>query len=368
MTQRLRRQAAAAAQTPGVLLRAAMAYRWDLPAIVHRYFLALSRRYFPREALSLGLLDPTSHVESFDKLSSKTEMYRVQARLNPRSWEGVLSDKGMFYRFAKASGLPVPRLLGMFDRDKGGWSFSGRVLDCEEAWADFFLQECPPDFVTKPGRSSYGEGVRVFRRQGDVLVDGEGQGWAPAALIESLRADPKSSHVIQERIFNHEDLAVLSGGLGLQTVRVMTYIARSGEPVVLAAFFRAVVGSNWIDNHVHGGTGNLIVDVDHRTGILLKAQRESPGLGFVEITRHPDTERAMAGERIPMWEDVLDLALRAARAVSPIRTVGWDVAVTPTGPVLVEGNFWYDPPAEGFRMNELYSALAEDTPPARNAG
>ncbi len=368
MTQRLRRQAAAVAQTPGVLLRAAMAYRWDIPAIVHRYTLALQRRYFPREALGLGLLNPASRVETFDKLSSKTEMYRVQAGLNPRPWEWVLSDKGMFYRFAKASGLPVPRLLGVFDRERGGWSFSGRVLDSEDAWADFFLRECPSDVVTKPGRSSYGKGVRVFRRQGDVLVDGEGEGWTPAALVGALRADPNSSHVIQERIFNHEDLAVLSGGPGLQTVRVITCIMRSGEPVVLAAFFRSVVGSNWIDNHVHGGTGNLIVDLDHRTGTMLKAQRESPGDGFVEVTRHPDTGRVLAGERIPLWNEVLDLALRSARAVAPVRTVGWDVAVTPSGPVLVEGNFWYDPPAEGFRMNELFSALAADRPLERSAG
>ncbi len=149
-----------------------------------------------------------------------------------------------------------------------------------------------------------------------------GVGWTPAGLVGALRADPHSSHVIQERLFNHEDLAVLSGGPGLQTVRVMTYIMRSGEPVVLAAFFRSVVGSNWIDNHVHGGTGNLIVDLDHHTGIMLKAQRESPGVGFVEVRRHPDTGRVLAGERIPMWDEVLDLALRSARALRA-RAHGW---------------------------------------------
>jgi hypothetical protein len=368
VTQRLRRQAAAAVQTPGVLLRAAMEYRWDIPAIVHRYVIALRRKYFPREALGLGLLNPAFRVETLDRLSSKGEMCRVQARLNPRSWEWVLSDKGIFFRFAAASGLPVPRLLGVFDRERGGWSFTGRVLRTEDAWADFFLRECPSDVVTKPGRSSYGKGVRVFRRQGDVLVDGEGVGWTPEALVGALKADPNPSHVIQERVFNHENLAVLSGGPGLQTVRVVTYVMRSGEPAVLAAFFRSVVGCNWIDNHVHGGTGNLMVDLDHHTGIMLKAQRQFPGRGFIEVTRHPDTGRVLAGERIPMWDEVLDLARRSARAVAPVRTVGWDIAVTPTGPVLLEGNFWYDPPTEGFRMNELFSALASDEPPGRTAG
>jgi len=345
-----------------------MAYRRDLPGIVHRYVLALKRKYLPNEALALGLLDPSVHVETFEKVSSKGEMVRTQARLNPLSWESVLSDKGMFYRFAMASGLPVPRLLGTFDRGTGGWSFSGRALDSEEAWSDFFLRTCTPDFVIKPNRSSYGQGVRVFHRQGDVLIDGANQSWTPRALVESLLGDPKSSHVVQERLFNHEDLAVLSGSPGLQTVRVMTYLARSGEPVVLGAFFRSVVGSNWVDNHAHGTTGNLIVDLDHRSGILLKARKEGVRPGLVEVPRHPDTGRVLAGERIPMWPEVVDLAVRAARMVDPVRTVGWDVAVTPTGPVLVEGNFWYDPPTVSFRMNELFSVLVEDAPPARIAG
>lgn len=368
MTQRLKRQAVAFAQTPGVLFRASVNYRWDLPGILRRFVLALRRRYFPREALALGLLDPSSHVGAFDKFSSKSEMLRAQGRLNPRSWEWVISDKGMFYRFAMASGLPVPQLLGTYESGKGGWSFSGRVLDTESAWTDFFMHECPPEFVTKPVRSAYGDGVRVFRRQGDVLVDGIGHGWSPSGLVDSLREDEHRSHLIQERVFNHEDLAVLSGGPGLQTVRVMTYLARSGDPIVLGAFFRAVVGSNWVDNHVHGGTGNLIIDLDHRGGTLLRAQRETDGRGFVEVSHHPDTGRMLAGVVIPMWPEVLGLACRAAKAVAPVRTVGWDIAVTPTGPVLVEGNFWYDPPIEGSRMDELFSVLAADTLSARNAG
>ena len=37
------------------------------------------------------------------------------------------------------------------------------------------------------------------------------------------------------------------------------------------------------------------------------------------------------------------LAEQAARAFLPLRTVGWDIAVTPEGPTLIEGNPFWDP-------------------------
>ena len=39
-----------------------------------------------------------------------------------------------------------------------------------------------------------------------------------------------------------------------------------------------------------------------------------------------------------MWREILDLLQEAARVVPSVRYVGWDVAVTPDGPLLVEGN------------------------------
>jgi hypothetical protein len=37
------------------------------------------------------------------------------------------------------------------------------------------------------------------------------------------------------------------------------------------------------------------------------------------------------------------LAERAARTFFPLRTVGWDIALTTDGPALIEGNPFWDP-------------------------
>ena len=46
----------------------------------------------------------------------------------------------------------------------------------------------------------------------------------------------------------------------------------------------------------------------------------------------------MAGMQLPFWDQVVDLGLNAHRALSKTPVVGWDIALTPDGPVLVEGN------------------------------
>lgn len=53
---------------------------------------------------------------------------------------------------------------------------------------------------------------------------------------------------------------------------------------------------------------------------------------------HPDTGCSFIGFRVPCYKEAVDLCRRAARVRPGMRYVGWDVAVTPDGPVLVEGN------------------------------
>ena len=41
---------------------------------------------------------------------------------------------------------------------------------------------------------------------------------------------------------------------------------------------------------------------------------------------------------IPEWEKVKEIALEAHRLLAGIPVIGWDIAVTDTGPVILEGN------------------------------
>lgn len=53
---------------------------------------------------------------------------------------------------------------------------------------------------------------------------------------------------------------------------------------------------------------------------------------------HPETGIHFKGFQIPMWDEVLKMLERAAARVPQIGYVGWDVAITENGPVIIEGN------------------------------
>ena len=55
-------------------------------------------------------------------------------------------------------------------------------------------------------------------------------------------------------------------------------------------------------------------------------------------TLHPVTGAPIAGRKVPLWDGVRALAVEAHRAFRPRVLVGWDIGVSPSWPVLVEGN------------------------------
>ena len=53
---------------------------------------------------------------------------------------------------------------------------------------------------------------------------------------------------------------------------------------------------------------------------------------------HPDTCTPFINFRVPYFDEAIALCKKAAKIRPDMRYVGWDVGITPTGPVLVEGN------------------------------
>ena len=226
-----------------------------------------------------------------------------------------------------------------------------------EDWKRFLHLHVPGEFVAKPLWGVYGRGVSVFRRAGDGFVDHLGELWGTERLVDHLRTD--RGYLVQERLRNHATLHQLSGTQALQTVRVITSKGR-GTLHIIHAHVKIIVGDNIIDNNEGGKTGNLEALVSLEDGTLGPGSRFSQdGSGRVSFEAHPTTRARLEGLRLPFWNDVRELVSLAASLFSPLRTVGWDIAVVEKGPLLVEGNAWYDPPPvlQGLGIDAVMKAL-----------
>jgi hypothetical protein len=309
--------------------------------VLRKLYRALQERYLPEEALEAGLLDPSAPDEDFRKHCSLSTMLKIQSRLNPPTWRPFVFDKGIFYRYCQAAGLPIPPLLAIFSRKTPGWSCNGRLLACREEWTSYFAHDCPPEFVIKPSTGLRGGGIEFFRRVGSEFRTPDGRSFTPEA-IHDLMAGYASAEtfVIQTRLRNHPDLEKLHGTDALHTMRIATLLGPVGTCELLFAIYKIIARNLYIDNYCHGHTGNLSIGIDAETGVLHEHGRP-PGRSPMT---HPKSGAILEGCRVPFWPETLALVERAALKFAPIATIGWDIAVTPAGPVIIEGNLRYEIP------------------------
>jgi Sugar-transfer associated ATP-grasp len=141
--------------------------------------------------------------------------------------------------------------------------------------------------------------------------------------------------LIQPRLVNHEALQGLNNG-ALSTVRVLTCLNEAREPELVGAAMRMAIGSNRTVDNLHAG--GIACAVDLETGVLGPASNLGADSRLGWLGRHPNTGARIEGAQLPMWGDVRKFAVDAHGAFSDRVIVGWDIAITADGPMLVEGN------------------------------
>jgi hypothetical protein len=347
------------------LLRgAASRYRTSLPATAwHAVRVVYGRGFRLSEASFLGMLDPRLPESAFRVHVSRRDMRAIQDRLNPEEFR-PLTDKALFYRYCDELGIPTPKLYALVLEPGTGWRPAGGPLQTLADWTTFLRDDLPEEFVVKPSRLNGGDGIHVFLRDGEGFFDIEaGRSYSVGAFLDDLfpraRAD---TLIVQERVRNHPEIDRLSGTGALQCLRLTT-LAVDGECRVVHAYFRLISGSAIVDNVSDGATGHLVAGVSLDDGALGPAMTtDGDGLGPALLETHPDTGLPVAGLRLPYWEEACSLVCTVAPRFLPLTALGWDVALTPDGPLIVETNWGWDPPNWVPGMPALMQVLADTEP------
>ena len=113
----------------------------------------------------------------------------------------------------------------------------------------------------------------------------------------------------------------------VNTVRVLTIKGK-----IVAATLRQGSGGSFMDN---GTSGGVFAAMDPSSGIVV-----TPGvrLDTRQALRNPTTGVVIPGFRVPMWEETKQMIARAVQVAPETLIIGWDVAYTDDGPILIEGN------------------------------
>ena len=306
--------------------------------------------YRVHEAFRIGLLDPKLKKEQFDRFISRKQLIEVQSKLSPVRLASLLTDRAQFTLYTDALGFPTPKVLGMLWPRYSGVDEHGKSLSQVSDWIQYFDARLTGEFVTKSCGDHYGASVCLYKRVGDEFENlASHQRFSVEGLYaELLIQGRKHGVIIQERVRNHPALIELSQNETLQTIRVVTFIDGSDNFTVLHALFRPVATDEVIDNYNNYDGGVLLARVDVDSGKIIRThfmRDDIPGASIVD--KHPATGVRFSGFQLPDWDAAMDCIREAAFKMRPMRTVGWDLALTPSGPVIIEGNAF-------FNTNYLY--------------
>ncbi len=174
--------------------------------------------------------------------------------------------------------------------------------------------------MAKPVEGSCGIGVEKIR----IAEYG-----SPEAVYDHL-IGLGTPMLLEDVITQHPAVDAIYPG-SINTVRTLS-LHKDGVSHIIATSVRIGANGNHVDNFESGG---MVAPVDEQTGIIkYKAVSKSK----IKFESHPQTGTRIEGFQFPDWDKAMDMVKEAAKVVPQMGYIGWDVAFTPDGPCLVEGN------------------------------
>lgn len=314
-----------------------------------RFFqLATSGQYSPVEIFMEDLLNPAWSDEERNGMISKECFLRFQEKINPASHRYLTEDKIAFHHYCTKNNLSVPELVAVFDPNGQSYWENGQKIGTESDLLNG-LSFYPFDIIVKPACSCHGEGVFALD-----FVDGKhclasNPNLPLSDTFKKAIGKNPDQYILQKRLYSHQALAGLTGNTVLQSLRLITYLDENNQPQLMIRKIKFPKQGSLIDNFAWGINEGRLCLIDQH-GVIEKTVKYSHAKrGLVWHDHVEDVNGQKVKFKIPFWEQCVALVLDAQKVFAPLRTIGWDVAVTDDGPYLIEGNIFWDPlkPQEG---------------------
>ena len=225
----------------------------------------------------------------------------IVARMNDKAYWHFFDNKAEFNQLFAA-------------QVKRGW------LDLTKATREEFeaFVKDRSELICKPIDGSSGQGI--------FKVTAAEHPYA-GKLYDELKS--KNIGIVEDVVRQHEEIAALCP-TSVNTIRIATLLGDKKEGIVYA-YIR--IGNGRVMDNVD--CGGMAAPVDLDTGVVSSVGANKAGEAY-EI--HPMTGKRIPGTQIPYWEEAKAMCLAAMRVIPQVRFVAWDVAITPDGPVFIEGN------------------------------
>jgi alpha-L-glutamate ligase-like protein len=265
-------------------------------------------------------------LKNLNKVLGINARNRIYLRANKKAARGLADDKLKTKKLLRKHAIGTAELVA--------------VIQDSNDLREFDWNSLPNSFVIKPNRGFGGQGILViFNRlkNGNWITTNKRQ-----LTVDDLQAHIRNILDGNFSLLNTADVVLIESRLsmspffkifstnGIPDIRVIVY---NGIPVM--AMLR--VPTKKSEGKANLAQGGIAIGIDIATGRTTYAVVKS-WLYEKEIEIHPDTGVHLRGKKLPVWDDILLTAVRAAD-VTGMRYAGVDVSVDKTiGPVVLELN------------------------------
>lgn len=177
-----------------------------------------------------------------------------------------------------------------------------------------------PVFVSKQVYLAQGQSVE--------LVDMNRTGVSEKEFFDGLIRTGK--HVLEEKIVQTADMAAFNPS-SVNTVRAITFNTRHGFRVPYCMIRTGRPGA-FVDN---SGAGGIQAEIDFARGTVVSDGFDESGNHYAA---HPASGKVFKGFTLPDRDQMEKMIFSCAAKVPDIGFIGWDLAHTENGWVIVEGN------------------------------
>ena len=289
--------------------------------------------------------------------------YHQKTLANGTSSKASLKDKAAFTRICRAAGIDAPIVFAQIDED-------GHIMPEANA-----MRGLPHgNIFVKPAMGKGGRGCEKWVYDGAGYRGPDGRQLDEAGLVQHVAAlaNRRGRYLVQECLENHQELREL--GDGITSLRITSCKNEDDRFEVTNATLKLALQGGAVDNFHQGGA---VAKVDIVNGEVSAASDSWNSKPCTWHKTHPITGAQIGGRLLPRWRETMHMVARA-HALFPDRIMlGFDVAITDRGPVIIEGNVQsgcdmiqrtHDLPVGQQRLGQLlahHAMLANETRPPR---
>jgi hypothetical protein len=274
--------------------------------------------------------DEAYPAEEKARFLSESMHWPMTHQCSDMSWSALTEDKWLSYDFLGKHGVPVPETVAVVDRSLRSFGSVPKVDSVSRLRKLLRNTDALPLFA-KPndGIGSYGTFIVTGGDDTHVFLE-RSEPVTYEALLDEIVG--QQTYLLQPCLRNHSVLSNFSPYLA--TVRTVNLIKADN---VATPFYVAKIPSpdNIADNFWRDG--NVLADIDPLNGEIRRAVvRRTQGIE--ERIEHPGTGNRLVGLQLPFWEALKRVNRICAELFAPVRYQSLDIAITQTGPVVVEVN------------------------------